>query len=48
MTEKMTIYEMAKYYYPRLWSIERIKALHKEKLLTDEEYNLIIDNDTNQ
>ena len=42
MAEKMNAYEMAKKYYPRLWSIERIEALYKAGKLTEEEYNLII------
>ena len=40
----MTIYEMAKKYYPRLWSKERIDALYKAKKLTEKEYKAIIDN----
>ena len=42
MTDKMNAYEMAKQYYPRLWSLERIEALYKAGKLTEEEYNLII------
>ncbi len=38
----MTIFEMAKKYYPRLWSVERIEALHKAGKLTDEEYNSLV------
>lgn len=38
----MTVYEMAKKYYPRLWSIERIEALYKADKLTKEEYEEII------
>lgn len=34
----MTVYEMAKKYYPRLWSTERIEALYKAGKLTEEEY----------
>lgn len=33
----MTIFEMAQNYYPRLWSKERIDALHDAGKLTDEE-----------
>lgn len=44
MTEKKTIFEMAKEYYPRLWSANRIEALYNKGLLTKEEYNLIINN----
>ena len=40
----MTAYEMAKKYYPRLWDIERINTLYKAGKLTEEEYNLIINN----
>lgn len=42
MAEKKTPFEMAQEYYPRLWSIERIKALYKKGLLTEEEYNKLI------
>ena len=38
----MTVYEMAKKYYPRLWNRERIYALYKAGKLTKEEYNSII------
>lgn len=44
MTEKKTAFEMAKEYYPRLWSADRIKALYEKDLLTEEEYELIINN----
>lgn len=40
----MTAFEMAKKYYPRLWDIDRINALYKAGKLTEEEYNLIINN----
>lgn len=40
----MTVYEMAKKYYPRLWDINRINALYEAGKLTTEEYNLIINN----
>lgn len=39
----MTAYEIAKKYYPRLWSIERIEALYKADKLTEEEYKKIIE-----
>ena len=42
MTKKMTVYEMARHYYPRLWSIERIETLYKSDKLTKEEYEKII------
>ena len=38
----MTAYEMAKKYYPRLWSLERIEALYKAGKLTKDEYDSII------
>lgn len=44
MANKKTVFEMAQEYYPRLWSIERIEALYKKGLLTEEEYNKIINN----
>ena len=44
MTEKMNAYELAKKYYPRLWDAERIKALYEKGLLTEEEYNELINN----
>ena len=37
----MTVYEMAKKYYPRLWGADRIEALYKKGLLTEEEYKTI-------
>ena len=40
----MTVYEMAQKYYPRLWDKERIDALYEAGKLTEEEYNLIINN----
>ena len=45
MAEKMTTYELAKKYYPRLWSMERIEALYKAGKLTKEEYNSIINSE---
>ena len=38
----MTAYEIAKKYYPRLWSLERIEALYKAGKLTKDEYDSII------
>ena len=38
----MSVYEMAKKYYPRLWDINRIKALYEAGKLTEEEYKDII------
>lgn len=40
----MTVYEMAKKYYPKLWNKDRIDALYKAGKLTEEEYNSIINN----
>ncbi len=39
MAEKLTVFEMAKKYYPRLWDINRIDALYEAGKLTEEEYN---------
>lgn len=38
----MTIFEMAKKYYPRLWNKKRIDVLHDAGKLTDEEYTEIL------
>ncbi len=38
----MTVFEMAKKYYPRLWNKKRIDALHHAGKLTDEEYAEIL------
>ena len=38
----MNIFDMAKKYYPRLWSKNRIDALHDAGKLTDEEYEKIL------
>lgn len=38
----MTVFEMAKKYYPRLWNIERINALYKARKLTEEEYDFLV------
>ncbi len=35
----MTVYEMAKKYYPRLWNKTRLEALLGTGRLTEEEYN---------
>ena len=42
----MTVFEMAKKYYPRLWNKNRIHALHDAGKLTDEEYAEILSADT--
>lgn len=44
----MTVYEMAKKYYPRLWSKDRIDALYKAGKLTEEEYNDIINGNSTE
>ena len=38
----MTVFEMAKKYYPRLWNENRLDALHDAGKLTDEEYAEIL------
>ena len=42
MAEKKTVFELAKQYYPTLWSKERIEALYKAGKLTEEEYYSIV------
>lgn len=37
-----TVFELAKEYYPTLWSKERIDALHEAGKLTDEQYETIV------
>lgn len=39
----MTIFELAKHYYPRLWSAERIKALAAAGKLTQQQADEIIE-----
>lgn len=34
----VSVYEMAKKYYPRLWSKDRIDALYKAGKLTEDKY----------
>lgn len=41
MAEKMTVFERAKKYYPRLWDIERIKNLCGGGKITKEQYKEI-------
>ena len=38
----MSVFDMAKKYYPRLWSKERIQALVKAGKLTEEEAGEIL------
>ena len=42
----MTIFEMAKKYYPRLWNKKRIDTLYDAGKLTDEECAEILAADT--
>ena len=41
----MTVYEMAKRYYPRLWTENQLKALLDAGRLTEDEYNEIMEGD---
>ena len=43
----MTVYELAKKYYPRLWDINRIKALYEAGKLTKEEYEELTKDSSN-
>lgn len=38
----MTVFEMAKKYYPRLWDKTRIDALYAAGKLTEEEYTELV------
>lgn len=38
----MTVYEMAKKYYPRLWDKERLEALLAAGRLTQEEFDSLV------
>lgn len=40
-----SVYDLAKKYYPNLWSVERINALYETGKLTEEEYNNIVNTD---
>lgn len=42
----MSAYELAKKYYPRLWSIERLDALLAAGKLTQEEYDALVAGNT--
>ena len=47
----MTVFEMAKKYYPKYWKKERLEALLKAKKITEEEFNKLVEgenNDSNQ
>ena len=41
----MSVFEMAQKYYPKLWNIDRLKALMKAGKLTAEEYKKITGTD---
>lgn len=41
----MSVYEMAKKYYPKLWGIERLEALLAAGKLTREEYEELVGGD---
>ena len=41
----MTVFEMAKKYYPRLWDEKRIKTLYESGKLTKEEYTELVGDD---
>ena len=41
----MTVFEMAKNYYPRLWDINRIKQLVEAGKITPEQYKEFIGED---
>lgn len=43
MAEKMTVFEMARKYYPLLWDINRIDSLFKAGKLTEEERKEIVE-----
>ena len=38
----MSVYELAKQYYPKLWGKTRIDALYQSGKLTEEEYHSIV------
>lgn len=38
----MTVYELARKYYPRLWDRERLEALLAAGRLTQEEYDSLV------
>lgn len=43
----MSIYEMAKKYFPKLWNLDRINTLLEAGKITEEEYREIVgENDT--
>jgi len=44
----MTVFEMAKTYYPRLWDRSRLEALVQAGRLTEEEFREIVGADDNE
>lgn len=38
----MSVYELAKKYYPRLWDLERLEALLAAGRLSQEEYDSLV------
>lgn len=38
----MTVFELAQKYYPRLWDRKRIDALYQAGKLTEEEYQTLV------
>lgn len=42
----MSVYEMAKKYYPRLWDKTRLQKLVQAGKLTEEEYREIVGDDS--
>lgn len=43
----MTVFELAKKYYPRLWDKKRIDTLYQAGKLTDKEYHAVMGMDIN-
>ena len=43
----MSVYEMAKLYYPRLWDKSRLEALAEAGRLTEEEFREIVGEEDN-
>lgn len=39
----MTVYELARKYYPRLWDRERLEALQAAGRLSQEEFDQLVD-----
>lgn len=43
----MTVFEMAKKYYPKYWDKKRLEKLLKAKKLTKEEFDKIVNSKSN-